>query len=454
MAITTWAATTGDWDDSKFDRGWDGPSISPAVGSLSLSSTAPTSSIEIKISVGNASLEVIQSYEWNQLTATWDTVIGDWESGPVPHVAIGADIAPAKGDVTLTGSSAPEVGIQYNFPITKGDLTVTGSIPAINEALHFVPSVASIEIIQSYEWNQMSEAWDDVIGTWATGTLPHVAVGSTISPDNADLTLTGSVPSRTLEIFRKPENGDLTLTGSIPGWNFGKEFDVAKGDITSSTSIPTAVEAGQNQPDKGDLTITGPAPQLTIQRLTYVGTADLTLSTTAPDAPIGPIREPATAELAIVKTYDWNTYGGTWATATTTWNEDVFAPRAEETQHEGPAKGDLTLTGQVPISKEDIRISPAVAADLTLTGYAPPFGISHFRSPAKGTITGLSSATWDNYGGTWAESSDNWGVGTLSPTVGITYTFPIDEAETLTLDGYSPVKVKKDPTYLADVIVS
>ena len=25
MAISTWAATTGDWDDAKFSQPWDGP---------------------------------------------------------------------------------------------------------------------------------------------------------------------------------------------------------------------------------------------------------------------------------------------------------------------------------------------------------------------------------------------------------------------------------------------
>ena len=72
MAITTWAATTGDWDDDKFSRAWDGPNISPAVGSLSLSTTAPSVNIEYFVSVGNASLEIIQSYEWNEETQAWD----------------------------------------------------------------------------------------------------------------------------------------------------------------------------------------------------------------------------------------------------------------------------------------------------------------------------------------------------------------------------------------------
>jgi len=40
--ISTWAATTGAWEDSKFDRAWNGPFISPDEADLTLSTTAPT----------------------------------------------------------------------------------------------------------------------------------------------------------------------------------------------------------------------------------------------------------------------------------------------------------------------------------------------------------------------------------------------------------------------------
>ena len=78
MAITTWAATTGDWNDSKFDRGWDGPSISPAKADLTLSGSAPSLKIAIFISPDVVNLEIIQSYEWNQLTDSWEAGIGNW----------------------------------------------------------------------------------------------------------------------------------------------------------------------------------------------------------------------------------------------------------------------------------------------------------------------------------------------------------------------------------------
>ena len=301
MAITTWAATTGDWDDSKFSRAWDGPNIAPAVGSLSLSPTAPTAGVQYNISVGNASLEIIQSYEWNQISEAWEDVIGDWSSGPVPQVAIGSSISPEKADLTITGH-APSQGIVYTFPIDNADLTVTGKIPCSG-------------------------------------------LGTTISPD------------------------------------------------------------------KGDL--------------------------------------------EVLNSHTWDNYGGTWANATTNWNDDSFAPDAVETGKNQPDKADLTLTAYAPTKTESIGF-PIPNGDLTLTGYAPRnSGISHFRSPDKGDITGLKGTlgAWDASSDTWATVSGTWLSGELVPTVGITYTFSIDEND-LTVSGYEPVKVNKDPTYLASIIVS
>ena len=301
MAITTWVATTGDWDDSKFSRAWDGPNIAPAVGSLSLTSSIPTLKIAYSISPAKGDVELIQSYEWNQLTATWDTVIGDWSSGPVPHVAIGTSIAPAKGDLTITGS-VPAAGIIYSFPVDNADLTLTGKIP-------------------------------------------FAGLGTTISP----------------------EKGDLEVLNS----------------------------------------------------------------------------------------HTWDNYGGTWAAATTNWNDDSFAPDAVETGQNQPDKGDLTLTGQVPIAAESIGF-PIPKGDLTLTGYAPRnAGISHFRSPANADLTGLKgpAGAWDDSSDTWATISGNWQTGELTPSVGITYTFPIGEGD-LIASGYSPVRVRKDPTHIANIIIS
>jgi len=80
MAITTWAAAGGDWNDALYHRAWDGPAISPAKGDLTLSGSVPTLGQEFFVSPGVANLEIVQSYEWDQLTSSWVDSTGDWNS--------------------------------------------------------------------------------------------------------------------------------------------------------------------------------------------------------------------------------------------------------------------------------------------------------------------------------------------------------------------------------------
>jgi len=247
-----------------------------------------------------------------------------------------------------------------------------------------------MEIIQSYEWNQMSATWDETSYTWETGPSPSVAIGTDISVDEADLTLTGSsAPSLKYYFNSRVDEADLTLTGSIPGFNFGKEFDVDN------------------------------------------------------------------ADLEVVQSYNWNTYGGTWATASSDWETagSPFIPTAIEAGQNQPDNADLTLTGQVP----DFRLAQlwyVPTADLTLSSSANPsagFGIN----VGAGSLTGLSSATWETYGGDWASASDTWGTGTVSPEVGVTYIFPIDSADEFVLTTSDPEwPLIRQPLYKPQVIMS
>jgi len=299
MAITTWAATTGDWDDSKFSRAWDGPNIAPAKGDLTLSSVAPGGGRSHFASPDSASFELLQSYEWDQLTTSWVTTPGDWSSGPVPQVAVGTGISPDKADLTFTAYS-PKSGIMYDFRINASTLTLTGQLPFAGEGFTISPDNATLTIIQVY-------SWDNYGGTWAA------------SSDNWDV-----VPF-----------------------------------------VPTAIETGQNEPANADLTLTGIAPNVTLQKLWYVPTADLTLSSSA-----------------------------------------------------NPSAG---------------------------------FGIN----VGAGSLTGLSSATWETYGGDWASASDTWGTGTVSPEVGVTYIFPIDSADEFAFTASEPQwPLIRDPKFIAQVLLS
>lgn len=300
MSITTWAATTGDWDDSKFSRAWNGPYMSPAKGDLTISSTAPGGGASSFISPDVANLEIVQSYEWNQLTTSWVDTPGTWQSGPVPQVAVGTGISPAKADLTFTAYS-PSTGIMYDFRITAPTLTLAGQLPAAGE-------------------------------------------GFIISPDNATIT--------------------------------------------------------------------------------------------------------------ILKTYSWDTYGGTWAAATTDWETVPFIPSAVETGKNEPDAGLLTLTGTAP-ARTIQQLWYVPSASMSLSGFVPTEMIGHNFYPSSAALTGLGRTSWNNTTGDWASSSDTWGTGTLTPTVGVTYTFTIDSSGNLVFIPYDPQwPLVGDPYYISDIIIS
>jgi len=301
MAITTWAATTGDWDDSKFSRGWDGPNIAPAKGDLTLSSSVPTFGQEFFVSPGVANLTLLQSYEWDQLTSSWITTAGDWSSGPVPQVAVGTGISPDKADLTFTAYS-PTSGIMYDFRITAPTLTLTGQLPVDGTGFVISPDNATLTILQSY-------SWDNYGGTWAS---------------------------------------------AYSNWD-------------DAPFVPTAVETGQNQPDAGSLTLSGSIPDRTIQKLWYVPSAS------------------------------------------------------------------LALTGFVPT---DIRGHKFIPDSASLTGFG-------------------GGSLWDSATGTWNSHTEAWGYGTLTPTVGVTYTFVIDSSGNLVFTPHDPQwPLVKDPYYKPQVIMS
>jgi len=224
MAITTWAATTGDWDDSKFSQGWNGPAMSVDKGDLTLSGSIPTSGQEFFISPGVANLEILQSYEWDQLTSSWIATAGDWNSGPVPQVAVGTGISPDKADLTFTAYS-PKSGIIYDFRITASTLTLTGQLPVDGTGFTISPDNATLTILQTYSWDNYGGTWAASSDDWdVVPFVPTAVETGQNQPDVGSLTLSGSIPDRTIQQLWYVPSASLALTGFVPkdftGYNF------------------------------------------------------------------------------------------------------------------------------------------------------------------------------------------------------------------------------------------
>jgi len=322
MAITSWTAAGGDWEDSQYERAWDGPAIAPAKGDLTLSSTAPAGKLDFFASPGVANLEIIQSYEWDQLTSSWVNSTGDWSSGPIPQMAVGSSISPDKSDLTFTAYS-PDIGRMYKFVVSASTLTLTGKVPANGEGFVISPDNASIEIVQTYSWTNYG-------GTWAN------------SSDN---------------------------------------WDVAP-------FVPTAVETGQNQPDAGSLTITGQAPDWSLSQLWYVPSGSMTLTGFLPTSVRGHKFIPDNADLTGLGFTSWDGTSGDWASSVDNWGEGVETP------------------------------------------------------------------PWNAVTGDWASSQDTWAEGSLIPLVGVTYTFTIDAAGNLVFTPYDLSWPQiGQPKYISEIII-
>jgi len=232
MAITTWAAAGGDWEDAQYQRAWDGPAISPAKSDLTLSSVLPTVKKEFFISPAVANLEIVQSYEWDQLTSSWINSTGDWNSGPIPQTAVGTGISPDKSDLTFTAYS-PAIGRMYKFVVSAQTLTLTGKVPANGEGFVITPDNASITILQTYDWSNYGGTWAASSDNWDVAPFVPTAIETGRNqPDVGSLTLTGSVPDFRLSQLWYVPSGSIALTGFLPVSTTGHIFIPDNADLT------------------------------------------------------------------------------------------------------------------------------------------------------------------------------------------------------------------------------
>ena len=283
MSIGSWGTAGGDWNDALYERAWDGPAISPAKGDITLSSTAPVGKREFFTSPGVANLEIVQSYEWDQLTSSWINSTGDWNSGPIPQMAVGTDVSVDKADLTFTAYS-PDMGRMYKFVVTAPTLTLTGQVPIDGTGFVISPDNASIEIVQTY-------SWDNYGGTWAA------------SSDDWDVA--PFVPSAIEAGQNQPDAGSLALTGFSPSWTLSQLWYVPSGSLALTGFLPVSTTGHLFTPDNADLT---------------------GLGFTSWENTSGDWASSLDSWGEGVEMPPWNAVTGDWAHSTDTWGEGNLAP--------------------------------------------------------------------------------------------------------------------------------
>jgi len=177
MAISTWAATTGDWDDSKFSQPWDGPIITVDAGAATTSTSIP-----------------IASEGSNAYPAKGDTVL----AGKVPIASEGKKISPSYTTTTLsTTAPTSEILRLYYIPTASPGLSLSGKENLAVTGHAAFPDSASLNFNpDEYQWDNYVGAWEDATLNWDQFVNLAPTVGQTRSPtpDVATLVIAGQAP--------------------------------------------------------------------------------------------------------------------------------------------------------------------------------------------------------------------------------------------------------------------
>ena len=177
MAISTWNATTGDWDDAKFSQPWDGPIITVDAGAATTSTSIPVAS------------EGSKAYP-----AKGDTVL----AGKVPIASEGKKISPSYTTTTLS-ATAPSVEILrlYYIPTASPGLSLSGKENLAVTGHAAFPDAGNLYFNPyEYQWDNYVGAWEDATLSWDQFVNLAPTVGQTRSPipDIGTLVLAGQAP--------------------------------------------------------------------------------------------------------------------------------------------------------------------------------------------------------------------------------------------------------------------
>jgi hypothetical protein len=192
----------------------------------------------------------------------------------------------ATDSATATGGGNDLVELTYanqfeNVEDSTSDFRVKSGSDLDGAGVTDSSNTNDLDIVeQTREANPTIGAWEFIAGSGS---------GITVTPDKADLTLTGNAPtvSATANHRVTPSVGALAITGFAPTITVASQSITAtpgKADLTLTANAPT-VAVTQHQsvaPGKADLAITGFAPSVLVGIVTQPGAGALAITGHAP----------------------------------------------------------------------------------------------------------------------------------------------------------------------------
>ena len=147
-------------------------------------------------------------------------------------MAVGTDDSVDKADLTFTAYS-PDIGRMYKFVVSAPTLTLTGKVPANGEGFVISPENASIQLLQTYSWDDYGGIWSAAATNWDdVAFAPSAVETGQNQPGAGSLPLTGSSPDFNLAQLWYVPSGSMSLTGFLPLSTTGHIFTPDKADLT------------------------------------------------------------------------------------------------------------------------------------------------------------------------------------------------------------------------------
>ena len=298
----------------------------------------------------------------------------------------------------------------------------------------------------------MARDWNDAGGDWNSNTESWE--GEADSPAKANLTLTGHIPQRTAGEGMSPDAGSATFVTTYP-WDLvsGTWGDASGTWAAPSINVPSVAVGTIITITKGTITFSTVAPTLDIDHFVIPAKGDLTSSFAVPKAGLGTVIIPSVGSMEIISTYSWETYGGTWATATTNWETSPSVPLVTIGLNELPEYTTLTITGFSP-EVDIMRLTYVPSASMTTTLYVPYAFSGHMAFPGAGSLDlSPDKIVWDNWVGDWDSATETWdSIVDTRPSVGQTFSFDPSVYDAI-LSGKKPDAQHRAPKFIPPIQV-
>lgn len=231
-----------------------GITVTPSVGTLSLSGVAPTVTTSANVSLAPAVASLVLAGVAPTVTAS------DFKT-----------VTPTATSLTLTGV-APVIGLKLSPPIATLVLTPATSTVTVSSNQVVTPSVATLMLTSATSNVTVSNnqtATPGIATLTLTGATPTIALPKLVSPTIAALTLTGVVPSVTATANQTltPAVATLTITGIAPAVSGGAGLTVTPGraSLILATFAPTVTTTANQTftPATASLILTAANPTVT-----------------------------------------------------------------------------------------------------------------------------------------------------------------------------------------------